>query len=108
MGSEGVVWKNLKGRGWECRLRGNGATQSATCCTMRKGVRWGLDTKYLRIVAAFWAGIPRTSWFEDSQIIWNLGEEHLGGVSGGQSHDGNGGYNLNIKTQHHLLSEIEQ
>ena len=26
-----------------------------------KGVEWGLDTRGLRIVAAFWAGIPVSS-----------------------------------------------
>ena len=35
-GSEGGVWKNLREGGGECWLRGNGATQSATCCAMRK------------------------------------------------------------------------
>ena len=29
-GGEGGVWLNLKGGGGECRLRGNGATQSDT------------------------------------------------------------------------------
>ena len=30
------VWKNLRDGGGECWLRENGATQSATCCTMCK------------------------------------------------------------------------
>ena len=38
-GGEGGVRKNLRG--------GGGATQSATCCTMRKRVEWGLDTRGL-------------------------------------------------------------
>ena len=39
-------------------IEGNGSTQSATCCTMCIGVEWGLGTRGLRMVAAFWAGIP--------------------------------------------------
>ena len=35
-GKERGVWKNLKGGGGECRLRGNGTTESVTCCTMCK------------------------------------------------------------------------
>ena len=42
----------------EYRLRGNGAIQSATCSPCAKGVEWGLGTRGLRTVAAFWAGIP--------------------------------------------------
>ena len=33
---EGEVWKNLRGGGGECWLRGNGENQSVTCCTMCK------------------------------------------------------------------------
>ena len=54
-GSEGGVWKNLRGRGGECRLWRNGSSQSATCV---KGVEWGLGTRGLRIMAVFSAGIP--------------------------------------------------
>ena len=32
----GGVWRNLRGGGGECWLRGNGATQTATCCTLCK------------------------------------------------------------------------
>ena len=32
----------MRGGGEECRLRGNGATQSATCCTMCKSVSVGI------------------------------------------------------------------
>ena len=33
--------------------------QSAICCTMcKRGFEWGLGTRGLRMVAAFWPGIP--------------------------------------------------
>ena len=35
-GGEGWVWRNLRGGGRKFWLLGNGATQSATCCTMCK------------------------------------------------------------------------
>ena len=57
---KGGVWKNLSGEGWECLLWGNGATQSATCCTICKRDWVGIGPKDLRIVAAFWAAIPRS------------------------------------------------
>jgi len=46
-------WKERGSRGnFEGRRRGmpttwNGATQSATCCTMCKGVEWGIGHKRL-------------------------------------------------------------
>ena len=35
-GGEGGVGKNLRGGGGQCWLQGNGAAQSAICCTMCK------------------------------------------------------------------------
>ena len=40
-GGRGEVWRSLRGGG-VCRLRGCGATQSATCCTVCKVDRVGI------------------------------------------------------------------
>ena len=45
--------KNTKGE--YGRIWRNGASQSTTCVI---GVEWELATRGLRIVTAFWAGIP--------------------------------------------------
>ena len=84
-GVKGSV-EEFEGWGGKCCLRGNGATESATCCTGSrifhrgtfgsgtayrkknltepnlKGVEWGSGSRGLRrIVAAFWANIPVSS-----------------------------------------------
>ena len=55
---KGEYERIFRGGGRECWLRRNGATQSATCASCVKEVKWGFGSKGLRIVAAFWAGIP--------------------------------------------------
>ena len=46
------------GIGGDCQLQGNGATQSATCCTISKeGWMRRLGRRGLRMLAAFWTEI---------------------------------------------------
>ena len=47
--------EEFEGRRRGILTTGNGATKSATFV---KGVEWGLDTRGLRMVVAFWTGIP--------------------------------------------------
>ena len=54
------VWRNLRGRGGKCRLRGNGATQSATCCIMCKKGWVGIGHERFENSGSTLGGIPQS------------------------------------------------
>ena len=56
-GDEGGVWKNFRGGGGECYGRMVQPTQHYVAPFVKE-IEWELGTRSLRIVEAFWAGIP--------------------------------------------------
>ena len=59
-GGEEGVWRNFRGGGGQYWLRGMVPPSQQHVAPCAKDFEWGLETKGLRIVAAFWAGITVT------------------------------------------------